>query len=243
MRGASSFIGGVFVAVLLVPVLPDVATELFGGDSPRWLNPLLRAASVAVTVAVVVLVYLARERARIRAARSATSLRGLDQVEALVLPLSPECGKPTYTSPACRKDDPSAAERLIDTVRPRIVVAVLTPQFAGTALQRLEKELDSDGITLAVVRIDDAGDPAVAVPQASSRLLDLVGDRGLEASSIYVDVTGGTKTMTLAMARAASLLRADCVYVGSQFKAGGGLLPGSQRPYRFDPAQLFAPSS
>jgi hypothetical protein len=243
MRGASSFLGGVFVAVLLVPLLPDIAIELFGGDSPPWLNPVLRVSSVALTVVVVVIVYLVRERARIRAARSVTSLRGLSQADVLVLPLSPERGKPTYTSQERRKDDPTAPELLIDTVQPDMVVAVLTPQFDDTALRRLEEELDGEGIALAVVRIDDAGDPSVAVPQTSSRLQELVGKHELEASSIYVDVTGGTKTMTLAMARAASLINADCVYVGSQHTATGGPLPGSQRPYRFDPAQLLAPGS
>lgn len=236
--GASEYVGGVFVAVLLLPIAPDVAIDFFGGPAPSWRNPALRVGALIIVVLLVLVRYRARERARIRSARGGT-MTGLGQAQVLALALSPERknpDKPTYTPPARRRDHPSGAELLIDTVRPRKVLAVVTPQFADTDLARFTAALREDGIELVVVRIDDGTDPSVAVSQTAERLVQAAP----AADTIYVDVTGGTKAMTLGMVRAASILGADCVYVASQFK-DGRMLPGNPKPYNFNPRDMFSP--
>ena len=59
---------------------------------------------------------------------------------------------------------------------------------------------------------------------------------GLEEApeSICVDVTSGTKTMTLAMMRVAAVLHAECAYVSARFD-GANRLPNTQQAHGFSP--------
>lgn len=248
LRGASAFVSSVFVAVLLAPVLPDVFVELAGDGGPPWRAPALRGAAVLLVVVVAVAVFRLRERSRIRAARRGAEMHGLAHVPVLVLPLSPERKRPThvptYTAATLRRGDPTVAERLIDSIRPELVVCVVTPQFEPDDLARLTEALKADGTSeVAIVRLDDGMDPTIAITDTCSRLLALVEQRGLTGEDINVDITGGTKTMTLALARAASLIGADCVYVASEYRRdAGNVLPGTQKPYRFAATELLAVS-
>ena len=84
------------------------------------------------------------------------------------------------------------------------------------------------------VPISDAFDPVVAVPECERAVIAAVGRLEEAPGSVCVDVTGGTKTMTLAMMRVAALLHAECAYVSARFD-GANRLPNTQRAHGFSP--------
>jgi len=113
LSSAAGYLGSVFVAVLFVPVLPDIAVEAFGDAGSRWRNPVLRLAAVfVVVVACLVLEVVRRRIARRRRLRTGYRLGGLSPADLLVLPLAP--GRSSFRALDRRTGEQSVAEVLIE---------------------------------------------------------------------------------------------------------------------------------
>jgi hypothetical protein len=238
--GSTDYLKSVFVAVILAPIAPDVAVDLWGDPASRWRDPLLRFIALVLVLVLCVVVYRARvRRANQRSRRSPYRLTGVGQHDVLVLPLG---GGSTYQSPGGRTKSKTVPEWLVDAVRPTLVIAVATPQVEAM-IDEMRTNLGSDGIDFDHVVLSDGGDPELAVPEAEAQVLAKLKGRNLLTASCVVDVTGGTVPMSIAMLRVASLLGATCTYVSSEYK-NNGPVPGSQVGRSFAPrALLAAPSS
>ncbi|MFD7656632.1 hypothetical protein ACFV4N_21895 [Actinosynnema sp. NPDC059797] len=225
----------VFVAVLLVPVMPDLFVDWFGQPDNPARDGLLRLAAAAAVFVVAVLVGAARNAwTRHRAARSRAPFTPLPTADVLVLPISPR-GTP-YTRAAARAGNPEVPEYLCDHVRPTTVVAVLNPKTADRA-HKLETELAADGITLVTVHLDDVHDPTATVA-GTDKIIQRLRDLGAPPDRVLVDVTGGNVPLTLAMLRTAAVHGARCVYVATQPGPDGTPRPHTQQGHTFDPATL-----
>lgn len=235
LGGASRYLGSVIVAVLLAPVLPDVFVELFGGGEQAWVDPVLRLAALAVVLLGCVVVYWVQNRIARR--RSAVVLSGIGQRDVLVLPVG-------FTSEYHRRGDRtgerSVSDWLVDTCRPGVVIAVVSPEVAPIAT-RTRAALTADGVVCEVVELPDVADPTSAVPEAERLVSGLVTSRALGGRPTYVDTTGGNVVMSLAMLRVASVLGVECTYVASRHD-GKRIVPGSQVGHAFDPVALFGPT-
>ena len=233
LSSAAGYLGSVFVAALFVPVLPDIAVEGFGDADSRWRNPALRLAAVVVVVGACVAVEVVRRRiARRRRLRTGYRLGGLGPVDLLVLPLAP--GRSSFRAPHRRTGEQSVPEVLIDDTRPTMVLGITSPEVPSAEVAALRSGLDAEGVGFVQVPISDAFDPVVAVPECERKVVGAVGQLEDAPGSICVDVTGGTKTMTLAMMRVAAVLHAECAYVSARFD-GANRLPNTQRAHGFSP--------
>ena len=233
LSSAAAYLGSVFVAVLSVPVLPDIAVEVFGDADSRWRNPVLRVAAVLVVVVACVAIEVVRRRiARRRRLRTGYRLGNLSLADLLVLPLSP--GRSSFRPPDRQTGEQSVAEKLIDETRPAMVLGITSPEVSSAEVAALRAGLDAEGVGFVQVHISDAFDPMVAVPECERAVIAAVGRLEEAPESICVDVTSGTKTMTLAMMRVAALLHAECAYVSARFD-GANRLPNTQRAHGFSP--------
>ncbi|MGH8918124.1 MAG: hypothetical protein ACRD0H_07275, partial [Actinomycetes bacterium] len=233
---ASRYLGSVFVAVLLAPVLPDVAVEFFGAPSPSWRNPVLRGAAVlGVIVACVGVDQIRRWHARRREADSPISQLGHYPV--LVQPLSPKQYdyRPRDTG---RTGDLTVPEVNVDAARPRLVIAVATPQVPAASVDELRAGLAADGVDFDVVSISDPGDVKQVVPEVPQLVLAKLREHEVDPGKVCFDTTGGNIPVSLAMLRAAALYGSDCCYVSSRMDRDGRA-PRTQSPRSFDPAALF----
>lgn len=233
--GAARYLGGVLVGVLLAPVLPDVAVDAFGRDDPRWVNPVLRLAALALVLVACVAVFAVQRRRAHRRARGAV-LTGIGACDVLVLPLGLNC---VYRPPGQRTGLRAIPEWLIDTCEPQFVVAVASPETPD-ADERIGRGLAEKGIGFACVQLTDVVDPKRAVPEAARRIPEKLADLGLDGQHTYVDTTGGNVVMSLAMLRVGAMLGAECTYLSSRYEKGR-LVPGTQVGRAFDPVALFAP--
>ncbi|MEU4376718.1 hypothetical protein [Pseudonocardia alni] len=234
LAGTREYLGSVLVGVVLAPVLPDVAVDLFGDGTVR--DPLLRLGAVAAVLAGCVLLFRwRRARTARRAARSGLTLTNLERRDVLIAPIGLRSG---YTERDNRTGVKTVVEWLVDSSRPDTVIGVCTPQSA-TVLPALRAGLAADGVRLETAELSDVLDPEATVATAQALVVGLVDARGLRERSTYVDITGGTVPMSLAMLRVGAVLGARCTYVSSEFR-GGTVVPGTQRASAFDPAALAA---
>ncbi|MDQ3151626.1 MAG: hypothetical protein M3R63_07895 [Actinomycetota bacterium] len=233
---ASQYLGSVFVAVLLAPVLPDAAVELFGAPSPTWRNPVLRGAAVLLVIAVCVGVdQIRRWRARRREARA--PMPELGHYAVLVQPLSPK--RYGYRPRASeRPGDKTVPEVNVDAAAPRLVVAVATPQIHAVSLDELKVSLAADDVDFDVVSVSEPDDVKEVVPEVTQRVLAKLREHDVDPADVCFDTTGGNVPVSLAMLRAAALYGSDCCYVSSR-QDRDGRAPRTQLPRSFDPAALF----
>jgi hypothetical protein len=235
VAGASQYMSSVLVGVLLAPVLPDVAVDLGGAARPWWTNPALRIGSLLLVLVVCVLAYRAQLAVtRRRALRAGYALSGIGRRDVLVLPIGLRSG---YTPRDRRTGEKTVIEWLVDSSRPAHVIGVATPQV-NDLLPGIRMGLAADGVRFDSVEIRDAGDPDTAVADAQSLVISMVQSRSLTGRTCYVDTTGGSVPMSLAMLRVGSLLGAECTYVSSEYK-DRALVPGSQKGRAFDPVALL----
>jgi len=232
LSGAGRYLSSVLVAVLLAPVLPDIAVDVFGGGEPRWRDPLLRGLAVIAVCVACVGVYRYRRWRLVRSASA--SVRSLPACDVLVLPMS---ASSTFRVPQRQAGDYSVPEYLVNNTTPSVVVAVATRE-TSQRLAGLTAALSECDITVHSVTIDDPQDPRATVRDIPARVGELIEEFGLAGQRICVDVTGGTGAMSLGMLRLAALRAAECVYVSSDFD-GTGRVPRTQRGHSFDPTQLF----
>ncbi len=233
---ASQYLGSVFVAVLLAPVLPDAAVELFGAPSPAWRNPVLRGAAVFVVIVACVGVDQVR-RWRARRREASAPMPELGHYAVLVQPLSPKRYgyRPRHSG---RTGDRMVPEVNVDAATPRLVVAVATPQIPAASVDDLKANLAADDVDFDVVSISEPGDVKQVVPEVTQRILAKLREHDVGPGDVCFDTTGGNVPVSLAMLRAAALYGSDCCYVSSRLD-GDGRAPHSQVPRSFDPAGLF----
>lgn len=239
LSGASQYLGSVFVAVLLAPVLPDAAVELFGAPSPSWRNPALRGAAVLVVILACVGVDQIR-RWHARRRETHAPMPELRHYPVLVQPLSPK--RYGYRPrDAGRTGDLMVPEVNVDAASPRLVVAVATPQIPGSSLDELKAGLTTDGVAFDVVSISEPDDVKQVVPEVTQRVLTKLREQQVDPGDVCFDTTGGNVPVSLAMLRAAAIYGSDCCYVSSRL-GRDGRTPRTQFPRSFDPAVLFGAS-
>lgn len=233
--GTGPLLGSAFVAVLLAPVLPDLAVDWFSGTLP---DGLLRVIAIVVVLALCVGIFYGRiGLARRRARHHGYQLADLQQRDVLVLPL----GFTNYQRRDARTGRVPLACWLVDTIRPDIVIGVSNPGISGTEIDRTRTELAADHVRFDYVRLSSAIDATTAVPEAQELLQDRLGRPDVTGRSCYVDVTGGTVVLTIAMLQSAAALGLDCVYVASEFDDQRNLIEGSQTGRSFDPRRFGDP--
>jgi hypothetical protein len=227
-------LGSVFVAVLLAPVVPDVAVELFGADSPSWRNPAWRAAALLLVVAVCIGVYVVR-RWLARRREADAPMPELRHYPVLVQPLS--LRRYEYRPRTSeRTGDLMIPEVNVDAAKPKLVVAVATPQIPLDKLEALRTGLKEDGINFTHVSISDPDDVREVVPEVVQKVLALLREREVAPHDVCFDTTGGNVPMSLAMLRAAGLYGSECCYVSSQQDQYG-------RAPRFQVSRSFEPNA
>ena len=236
VAGATRYLGSVLVGVLLAPVLPDVAVDLFGGG-PGWGDALLRVGALLVVALACVVTFQLQVRLAARRSRAAV-LTGIGTCEVLVLPIGLRC---VYRPPGRRTGPRSIPEWLVDHCRPDTVVVVSSPQI-GDVEEKLGRGLAADGIRFASVQLPDVSDPKTAIPEAERRISDALAALHLTERRTYVDTTGGNVIMSLAMLRVGVVLGAECTYLASEYR-GGEPVPGTQVGRAFAPAALFGPTA
>lgn len=233
--GVRPYLDSFLVAVVLAPVLPDVAVDVLGGGLLP--DAVLRFLALAVVFAFCgAAFWFRRWRAQRRARRTGYQLSGIEPRDVLVLPIS----FPTrYQNRANRTGPPPLANWLIDTIEPRLVIGVASPDIPAAQLDDLRTQLGVDNITFDHLTLPDVLDADVAVRYAESQLLARCGQPELANWTRYVDITGGNVVMSIAMLRAAAALSADCVYVSAR-RENNQVVEGSQQGHSFDPRRLLA---
>ncbi|MBB4677435.1 hypothetical protein [Crossiella cryophila] len=233
--GARRHLESVFVAVLLIPVVPDLFVDWLGDPGQPQHNGVLRVLAVVAVFTIAVLVGIARNAwVRLRGERARRPFTPLPAADVLVLPISARSNP--YLRKQRRDRGPEVPEFLCDESTPKTVVGVLSPRTASMA-DDLAAELAADGIEFRPVLIDNAHSPVGAV-EGSGKVLDQLRDLDVPADRVLIDVTGGSVPLTLAMMRVAGLLGARCVYVSADVGSDGRLVPYSQRGYAFDPRAI-----
>jgi hypothetical protein len=234
--GASQYLESVFIAVLLAPVLPEVAVDFFGGALPYWRNSVLRCAAVLVVLLACGVVYQWR-RWLVRRRQAEAPMPEMGHYEVLVQPMSP---KYTYRLPERRESDRSVPEVTVDAARPELLVAIVTPEVEreGKNQNQLREGLRASRVELEIVRISNAKDVKKVVNETINKVLATLQQRQVKPDRVCFDITGGTKPMSLAMLRAAALYGSDCCYVSSEVDRDGRL-PHTQCARSFDPVTLF----
>lgn len=219
------------VAVLLVPVLPDVFVEVWGeGPAPR--DASLRALAVAFVLAILFgYLILSTWWQRRQTAKRASMVQGLGHADIVVLPLG---RRPRYEQKSSRGRATSVYESIIDACKPRLAVLVTDPDGAR-GLTPLQNALFEDGVESIVVPMDDVMDPRYTIEVGASLIVSVIKPRLSEGDQVYVDTTGGTIPMSLSMVRLASALECECVYVSAEYDRTGALIRGSDKAHRFYP--------
>ncbi|WP_298800704.1 hypothetical protein [Pseudonocardia sp. 73-21] len=235
-EGATRYLNTLLIGVLLAPVAPDVAVDLFGATLPSWRNPLLRLLAVLAVFALCLSAYRWRlHAARRRARRRGYRLAGVESREVVVLPIG---FRTRYDARGRRTGSMSVANWLLDAARPSVVIGVTNPQIPAQQVEQLRAELAVDGIAFETVCLSAVHDPEVAVRDAEEMLVGQLQLRGLAERSCYVDTTGGTVALSMAMLRVAALIGAQCTYVSSRFE-NNQPVPGTQVGHAFDPRTLL----
>lgn len=233
--GARRHLESVFIAVLLIPVVPDLFVDWLGDPGRPQRNGVLRVLAVITVFTLAVLVGIARNAwVRHRGERARRPFTPLPAADVLVLPISARSDP--YLRKQRRDRAPEIPEFLCEESTPKTVVGVLTPRTAPMA-DDLATELAADGIAFQPVLIEDAHRPVAAV-EDSDKILDQLRALGVPADRVLIDVTGGSVPLTLAMMRVAGVLGARCVYVSTDVDSDGRRVPYSQRGHAFDPRAI-----
>lgn len=209
--GATRWLGTAGIAVLLAPVLPDLAVDIFGDPTAPARDWWLRLLALAFLIALV----LGLTAANLRWTARRTRRRGRDPFADLrpaeVLAVSLSLGKDN-TLPYTRIDrragpGPQIVEFLAAGTTPTTVVGVISPQVDQTTVDSLTAEFAADGIGFTPVRISEAYEPHAVIGE-SRGIADTIARLDVPGSQILVDTTAGTIPMTLAMMRVAATLGA-----------------------------------
>lgn len=228
--GASRYLESVFVAVLLAPVLPEIAVDVLGRVFPHW---LLRCAAVLTVLLLCMLVHYAR-RCYARRRQREAPMPKMGHYKVLVQPMSPSY---TYYSRDKRERDPAVPEVTVDAARPRLVIAVVSREYQTDKQQQMRRGLAADDVEVEIVEISNVNEVDQAVREASQKVLALLRERKVKPEQVCFDTTGGTVPMSFAMLRAAALYGSDCCYVSSKY------IQGERQPYTqcarsFNPVEL-----
>jgi hypothetical protein len=226
-RGATTYLQSVILAVLLAPVLPDIAVDAFGDVAPAWLLRILAALGLFVLCCVAY--WWSRRTARKRAANAGVKLRRPDPCDVLVLGLS--LGKEPHFR-LNRTGDAKISEHLLDAVKPSTVILIASP--AVNYLDETQRNIESIGKTVHLVQISDAYDPGTVLREIPDKVREILHHHKLLSKRIYVDITGGTAVMSVAMLRLALIVKAKAAYVWSDWH-DGKRVPDSERSITFDP--------
>jgi hypothetical protein len=233
LRGAGSYLQTAFVAVLLAPVLPDIAVDVFGDWIPA---SLLRILAVAVLLSGCLALYSWRWHQERKWAAAAASedftLHKVEPGDVLILGWGP---RSDFRPAAERPGDLELPEYLVRWTQPSTVILV-----SATAVpSQIEKNLKAAGIRrVHVVSLPDPYDPEPTLPEVANQVKGLLETNNLVNKKINVDITSGTVIMSLAMLRLALLVNATVVYVWSQ-QENGKRIPHTQRSKAFDPRDVL----
>jgi len=239
LASANRYLKSVFVAVLLAPVLPDIFVEFFGGSSPQWRNPALRATAIIVVVLICISVYQA-QRWNARRREKDAPMPEMGPYPVLVQPLSPNRYgyRPRDHG---RTGDRTVPEVNVDAAAPRLVIAVASPQITHESRSELRTGLAADDVKLDVVDISEPDDVKKVVPDVTQKVLAKLREHQIDPGDVCFDTTGGNVPISLAMLRAAAVYGSDCCYVSSRLDRDGRA-PYSQLARSFDPVALFGVS-
>jgi hypothetical protein len=232
LRGANSYLSGAFVAVLLAPVLPDVLVDTLGHWAPAW---LLRIFAILTVFVLCIAVYAWKRRLERKwaAKYQDPGFHRVKRCDVLVVGLSQDA---KYRSADKGRNDPAIPEYLVQHTRPSTVVLVSTPEVQR--LNEIQRNMSADGITVYIVPLSDAYDPKKMVPEISRGVLQIIDTKKLTGKQINVDVTSGTKIMSLAMFHLAQILNGNAVYVWRE-QENGEPKPGTQQSISFNPQDVL----
>jgi hypothetical protein len=233
------------VALVLVPMTPDIAADLATGN---WPTALVRLAVIATVLALSALgLWRVRRSSERRQRLARKRMTELDRCDILVLPLSRE---PEYRA-TDREEAESVPELLIDGkggLDPATIVLVRSPQIDNAAYTTLTTALTERRPDTELVHavVSDVNDPELVYqeirhtltlprPPHGMSLLDRI--RGGE--SVAFDLTGGTALMTVGLAALAHDLHARCVYVSGTRGPHGRFLLNTQNRHLITVSDLF----
>ncbi|MGH4014475.1 MAG: hypothetical protein ACRDSL_11250 [Pseudonocardiaceae bacterium] len=237
LSGISRHLTTVGTAVLLAPVLPDLAVDASGAEGGAAV--LARVSALGVLVIICYGIYLA-ESWRYRKHLNTVVPQSIEaqQRDTLVLPLS----KGTQVRPQGTRDgNPTPGEILLRRVQPRQVVLVTAPGSDAEEWLRITRTaLDQDGLdtTTFTMRSPDSVEWLV---EDLSQHIDQVRANGRpwDGTSTVFDLTGGTVAMSLAMLRTAAAVGAECLYITADYGPHGPI-PGTQRVRQIDPRSFLS---
>ncbi len=231
VRGANAYLRSAFLAVLLAPVLPDIAVDLFGDTASPWLLRVL--AVVGLFGGCVVLFAWTRHLERkLVAANQDPKLHKVERCDVLILGLGPRSEFRRLEDR--NQSELSVPEYLVQHTHPSKVILVSTPQVA--ALDEIRRNLETERITVHRVTLSDAMDPDEALSEVPRQVTELLENEKLSDKKINVDVTSGTVVMSLAMVRLALILSAQVVYVWGRGLEGK---PAARQSRSFDPRDVL----
>jgi len=236
-HGSFAYLQSALVALVLAPVVPDMLLDLTAVRGRP--AAAIRLGGMLLVVAACGLVFVVQSRRYRRKLSLVTSLASnVRQHDVLIIALS--LGDTTRYEQVARRAHrlPSIIEILVATVAPQSVILVKSQEVPDTASNATRDSLEADGKQVATIPIQDCEKPEEILDDVQ-RALNRGPANGAtwKLSSVAVDVTGGTKLMSLAMLRLAAELNASCVYVTKK-QRGADITPGTQIPYQFDPRKL-----
>jgi CRISPR-associated protein (Cas_Cas02710) len=238
-RGSVVYLQSALVALVLAPVVPDILVDLTAVEGRS--AAAVRLGGVLLVVAVCALVFVRQSRRYRRSLSMVSSLASnVRPHDTLIIALS--LGMSTrYEQVGARVGRlPSITEILVDRLAPRTVILVRSQDVPDREWRTTRDSLQADGLQVATIMVHNSEKPEEILADVQRALSRGMGDgQAWDLSSVAVDVTGGTKLMSLAMLRLAAELDASCVYVTKRYAHGrAGIAPNSQVPYQFDPRQL-----
>lgn len=237
LSGISRHLTTVGTAVLLAPVLPDLAVDASGAAGGTAV--LARVSALGVLVVACYGIYLA-ESWRYRRHLNTVVAQSVEaqQRDTLVLPLS----KGTQVRPQGMRDGkPTLGEILLRRVQPRRVVLVTAPGSDAEEWLRITRTaLHEDGLDTATFTMRSPDSVEWLVEDLSRHIgQERSDDRPWDGSSTVFDLTGGTVAMSLAMLRTAAVAGAECLYITVDYGPNGPI-PGTQRVRQIDPRSFLS---
>jgi hypothetical protein len=238
-RGSSRYLQSVVIALVLAPVLPDMAIDVT--HTHGWAAALTRLLAVLAVVLLSAIAFLVQNlRYRRRARLTPPVFLGIDHRHTLILPMGLGGGPvPLYRRRADRTGDiHGVGELLVEAVQPTRVILVRSEAVDPAAAETILTALTQDGYETDVFRITNAND-VTTVAEDLRRAIDTYRAQGntWDGNALSIDVTGGTVPMSLALLRVAAQAAAPCVYITKQ-QRGRDIVAGSQQPRQFDPRLL-----
>jgi CRISPR-associated protein (Cas_Cas02710) len=234
-RGSVIYLQSALVALILAPVVPDMLIDLTGVHGRP--TAAVRLAGVLLVVIICGLVFTIRSRQYRRTLhRASLAFSNVEPRDTLILVLSPGSAS-RYEHRDFRVGRlPSVAEILVEKIGPRSVVLLRSPEVDDIDWRTSRDALLAEDRHVTVIAVSNCERPEQFLDEIKNGLPADPSD-SWNPSSAAVDVTAGTKLMSIAMLRLAADLNAVCVYVTST-RDGSGIKPGSQVPYQFEPRSL-----